>query len=311
MASKILYSEDAYEITVREEKQDSSLDWDYPGYIILCDLLLKDIDFRLKFFSHYLKTNAPLLLTDPDKPFASDKIINPTSAFFRPETMIIFRETTDLKEIKFNELTKILIKNNLLKQDSISLVHCKDCNVYFLGMGDTSKARTFHCSKCSKHCLDKSTKDRIVKIYSYSPEIRDLLFGSSRMKILECIIYRQLKFNIKIQERFDIIASPQIRTKNPDGSTEESNERDIVLIDKQNKIKPIVILASVSSSQDSESKQVISCKKKGIPTIFVCGKGVSELSTVFTDSTITFQNVISDPEFPLNIASYIIGTYIE
>jgi hypothetical protein len=309
MATLLLYHEKDFEIIKREEGADHLPPWEYDKFALLCEALIFDAEVRKIFLDFYLRENPPLLFSDPNLLFDEQTII-PKSGFFADETIILFKNNDLPDKIRFRELVKKLIEKKCIEKDKLSIIRCKNCGGLSIGQGDTSKKNSFFCTKCKTPALKKGTHSkRVVSVYSFSPEIKDLLF-KSRGRILEGLIYYQCCRDEKIKERFQVIPYPQIRRKriNSEGKEiiEDSKERDILLIDREKKIKPIVVLASISSSQMGERKQVEECCELGLPVIFVCSRGVAERSTIIEKSNAVFPNVRVDRTFPGSLSEYII-----
>jgi len=305
----ILYNGENYKICKRDFKPDSVPDWEYEGFAFLCKELISNNKARELFLSFYLKENPPLLLSDPDKPF-DDKLIFPRSGFFLEETIVLFKKDDPPERLKLKELIKKLIENNYLKKDKLSIIHCPNCKEFSIGSGDTSKKKSFFCTKCGKPVQSKkSPSKKIIGVYTFSPELKDLLFRW-RGRILEGVIYHQCRLDAEIAKSFEVIAYPQIQLIKKDAQgqetgIEESEERDIILIPKRNKIPPIVILVGISSSQQSEKRQVEKCSNLGLSVIFVCARGVSGFSTIASKSIKIFDNVTSNEQFPVSLTNYI------
>lgn len=306
----ILHKGKNYKICKRDFKPDSVPDWEYEGFAFLCKELIKNNKARELFLNFYIKENPPLLLSDPDKPFNS-KLVFPRSAFFDKETIVLFKKDDPPEKLKLKELITKLIKNDYLKKDKLSIIRCSDCGEFSVGSGDTDKKKSFHCTRCGKPAhKKKSPSKKVISVYAFSPELKDLLFRW-RGRILEGIVYHQCCLDAEINKSFKVIAYPQIQSIKKDSKGQEteiegSEERDIVLIAKQKKIPPIVILAGISSSQRSEKKQVEKCSDLGLPVIFVCARGVSVLSTITSKSIKIFDSVTSDEQFPVSLTNYII-----
>ena len=318
MATVVLYKDVAghFEIVKRDDGDPDSVPyWEYDQYSFLSNALIKDSDARSLFLDYYLKKTPPLLLSDPNSPF-DGKFQFPSSAYFDGETIVLFTATDAPEKVRLRELAKQLIEKKYLERDKLSIIHCKnkDCGEFSIGSGDTSKNEGFFCTKCRKPAHTKgSTNKKVTSVYAFSPELRDLLY-KWRGRILEGIVYHQCKNDARIMQRFDVVAYPQLRTikKIEDGKeiVEASNEKDIVLIDKEKIIPPIVILTSISSSQEDEKRQVQECSRLGLPTIFICARNMSAGSSIKSTCSKVFDNVVDDNNFPASLTDYIIGDYV-
>lgn len=294
-----------FEIIKRECKPDSLPDWKCEEYSILCKELIKNSEARGLFLTSYLGNNPPLLFSDPSYLF-NEKLALSRSGFFDSQTIMIFKENDSIEKEKLMELAKKLIEHGYLKKDIFSIIKCNDCKSFSIGGGDTNGKKGFYCTKCGKPGYQKkSPGHRVINAYCFSPLLQDLLFKWPG-RILEGIIYHQCCLDVKINQRFNIESYIRIREKEG-----ESEERDIILIDKENTIPPIVILASLSSSGQNEKRQVGRCYGLGLPVIFVCARGISEPSRITTESIKLFSNVISDNNFPISLTEYIVKQFLK
>jgi len=307
MATQILYRHptNGFRIEKREEKTDSDISWEYGQYAFLCEKLIEEPEARPLFLDIYLKSNPPLLLADPDKQF-DKSFIPPVSAFFSEETIVLFKEGDDVSKEALRKLAQELKSQKFLTQDILSIIKCKDknCGYFSVGGGDVSKKKSFFCSKCGNPVHERGiTNNKITKTFSFSPELRDLLF-KQRGKILEGIIYTSFIKDANIRQRFDVISSPYLKfTYHESGQEMEgSHELDVVLIDKTEVILPIVILASLSGNQAGETRQVERCDELGMHVIFVCPKGVGDTSSIQQHSTVV-DNILRRPNFPQEIVT--------
>lgn len=316
MASTTLYSQEGkYKITVRPPSDitDSELDWNYAPFKTFFEILLSDTDSRRVFFQTVNINSPPILFSDPNDLFG-ENISFPDSGFFRSETIVLFKKNDEPEKIFLRQVVLNLLNKNLIKKDRYSIVYCKDCNEFSIGNGDTSKSRSFHCVRCSKHTRDKKTQNgRVTNVFTFKPEIRDLIFGHPQGKLLEGMVYIEFASSNAILERFDIVQNAQLVLLHYDSEGREietCGEKDLFLLDKQKILPPIAILSSTSSTSSSEKRQVKDCTDIEIPTIFVCGKAISEKGTIHEKSKKVFDNVLSDPDFPKKLVQYVLDDLV-
>jgi len=312
MSEKIWYRTDNCQIVKRLENSPDSLpDWDYEKFKFLCLALIEDGSARALFLEYYLKDNPPLMVSDPVVPFHHSLPI-PDTGFLADETIILFKDDDGTEKKRLADLAKKLIEKKYLDQDKLHIIRC-ECGEFSVGSGVQSK-QGFFCTKCRKPAFKGSKNNRITKVYTFSGELKDLLYRW-RGRILEGLVYHAFKSDQRVENRFYVIAYPQIRTivwdEKDQERIESTGERDIVLVDREEKLKPIVVLAGITASQTAERKQVMQCSNLDLPVIFICPRGMSQESSISNASTKVFDNVVSDSAFPRSLAEFVVKNFID
>lgn len=305
----LIYSKDGVSFVDRRGEKDSAVQWDYPPIAELCKGLISDKDALRFFLNTYVNLNPPLLLTDPSTKF--NKVLTnnaefpfPKSKFFDPQTLLIFREDDDPGKEKFRQLAEKLSQKKVLEKDIFSLIECYGCGTFCIGPNDPANPREgYFCTKCGKPAWKKKGGTKgITSIFHYTTLVSDVF--RHKGLILEGILFQQIHGIRDITNRFSIHSSIGMQIKNPDG-TSSYNEKDLVLIDRENLLKPIVVLATTSAK--TEKEQVQDSAKSDVHIIHVASNGISHNSEIRKSRVIIFDNILEDPTFPASITDHIMS----